>query len=234
LVDFIGLIADSTRSARHSDAGKTDMSDIFRLQRALGLALFALNQSSQVHFLKEDRDYSAVQARVRVFVSAHSADCRHDRSAPASRSEVRYVKLIHDALEASKKQPPFFVLKNEYLFGFEADAVVCVEDYGSNKGARTSGKTNARSVVCNIEIDGPSHRQPTSKRFTRLRDEYLLQEHSIPVVRFDLVEYEALRGQREKHEYLMLRVAEVSDLLADAAVKADFVTEQEVTAAHRV
>ena len=54
------------------------------------------------------------------------------------------------------------------------------------------------------------------------------------MVRFDLVEYEALRGQREKHEYLMLRVAEVSDLLADAAVEADFVTEQEVTAAHRV
>jgi hypothetical protein len=45
---------------------------------------------------------------------------------------------------------------------------------------------NSQTIVVNIEIDGPHHKQPKKLQYTRLRDEYFRQRHGVSVRRVDV------------------------------------------------
>ena len=66
------------------------------------------------------------------------------------------------------------ILTNKYLFGFEADIIVRVTH------------SNSKESIINVEIDGIHHRRPVKRLFCRRRDEYLILNHNIRVIRVKL------------------------------------------------
>eukprot|EP01041_Mallomonas_annulata_P007242 gene7242-14775_t len=81
----------------------------------------------------------------------------------SSRVERRVADLVSQILSS---QSQCTVSVNEFLFGFEADVVMRLEN----------GK------IVNLEVDGPTHDYPSRKRFCSLRDD-LLREKNVRVVR---------------------------------------------------
>eukprot|EP01041_Mallomonas_annulata_P035504 gene35504-58471_t len=64
---------------------------------------------------------------------------------------------------------------NEFLFGFEADVVMRLDN----------------GTILNLEVDGPKHGHPSKKRFCALRDD-LLQEKNVRVVRLSTRDIDGL------------------------------------------
>jgi hypothetical protein len=90
-----------------------------------------------------------------------------------SNAERRYFKLASAAFVG---RSDVSLSRNEYLNGFESDLVIRV---ASDEGL---------STIINVEVDGPHHKYLLSKkRFCALRDQLLLQQHGVRVVRWDLM-----------------------------------------------
>jgi hypothetical protein len=49
----------------------------------------------------------------------------------------------------------------------------------NNNNNNSNSYHNSQTIVVNIEIDGPHHKQPKKLQYTRLRDEYVRQRHGV-------------------------------------------------------
>jgi hypothetical protein len=85
---------------------------------------------------------------------------------------------------------------NNILHDFEADIVLSVKKIGGESDG-TAGKT----VVVNIEIDGPLHKEPRRSRFNELRDEYLEKCHGVITRRWCLQSLYKVKMRVKKAEY---------------------------------
>jgi hypothetical protein len=104
----------------------------------------------------------------------------HDMSwaGRGSKAEGRFYRCIASLLRSHHLDDQYEVSCNEYLDScFEADIVI-----------RTVAGKSEPDLVCNIEIDGPSHLQPTTKRLCALRDAYLKKSCGVQIARIPLVE----------------------------------------------
>jgi len=50
----------------------------------------------------------------------------------------------------------------------------------------TNSYHSTQSIVANIEIDGPHHKQPKKLQYTEFRDEFFRQPHGVSVRRVDV------------------------------------------------
>ena len=120
------------------------------------------------HFMKyRSSDTLKHLNRIKEFYKVDEG-CRRPIVKP-SRAEVKYSKSIRKILKDHGKD--YDVQVNEFLHeDFEADVVI-----------------RAGSKYYNIEIDGPSHRNPVKKRFAAFRDKYLEEKHGISIGRIDVM-----------------------------------------------
>lgn len=112
---------------------------------------------------------------------------------------------------------------NEYIHGFECDVIfripnMLVPEFDS------LGKRQIRSLLVNVEIDGPQHRAANNRFLDSLRDEYLRDQHKIVVVRISFDEINNTNMTIANIMNLIMQQNPFTEpLLADfAPVKEDF------------
>jgi hypothetical protein len=90
----------------------------------------------------------------------------------ASRMESLHLACAQDAVSRAGRGRDIQVTGgySQLLFGFEADVVL----RGPN------------GITVNVEVDGPAHKLPRKRKFSQMRDDYLLTTHNVKVVRFDV------------------------------------------------
>jgi hypothetical protein len=98
-----------------------------------------------------------------------------------SHIEELYLNEFRHALQNT----PYEVLSQAYLDGMECDVIIT--EVKSTPTSCDCDSTNSyhstQTIVANIEIDGPHHKQPKKLQYTRLRDEYFQQHHGVSVRR---------------------------------------------------
>ena len=116
-----------------------------------------------------------------------------DDDSRISKIEELYLKEVQLALQNT----PYEVWSQAYLDGMECDLIITMKKKKSsptcdhpiiitNKNNNNSNSyNNSQTIVVNIEIDGPHHKQPKKLQYTRLRDEYFRQRHGVSVRRVD-------------------------------------------------
>jgi hypothetical protein len=131
-----------------------------------------------------------------------------DDDSRISKIEELYLKEFQLALQNT----PYEVWSQAYLDGMECDLIITMK---KKKSSPTCGKpiiiiTNndssnsyhsTQTIVVNIEIDGPHHKQPKKLQYTRLRDEYFRQRHGVSVRRVDVASSSSRRrdGSNNQH-----------------------------------
>ena len=112
---------------------------------------------------------------------------------------------------------------NEYIQGFETDIIFRVPNMLVPE-FDTSGNRQVRSLVVNIEIDGPQHRVANNRFLDSLRDEYLHDQHKVVVVRISFDEINNTNMTIANIMDLVIKQNPFTEpLLADfAPVKEDF------------
>ena len=116
-----------------------------------------------------------------------------------SRTERDIFKTVEQVLSS---QPGCVVESNVWLDGcFEADIVItCVPPDGSQS-------------VFNIEVDGPSHSQPTKLRLSRRRDQHLQEACGVKIARIPLLQTTGEWLQSGEYEAVVREVLERLQLL---------------------
>jgi len=101
-----------------------------------------------------------------------------------SHIEELYLNEFRHALQNT----PYEVLSQAYLDGMECDVIIT--EVKSTPTSCDCDSTNSyhstQTIVANIEIDGPHHKQPKKLQYTELRDEYFRQHHGVSVRRVDV------------------------------------------------
>ena len=95
-----------------------------------------------------------------------------------SATERVFYDHIDNYIQQHNHQDRMSVHSNEMVDGFSTDLLIRVHCSSPSK--------EVRSVLLNIEIDGPSHQFPRKKRFMELRDGFLKQVHGIDTRRIAL------------------------------------------------
>ena len=111
--------------------------------------------------------------------------------ATVSKKEKMYGNELDKAVNYSnsdKSEIKIVVKKSIWLHGYEADLVLLL-----------SNASGGSIQVLNIEIDGPSHYHPRTRRFSYWRDKYLSEEAGVVVERIDIMNSsnESVRQQLE-------------------------------------
>jgi hypothetical protein len=124
-----------------------------------------------------------------------------------SRAEREFYKIVQRLL-SSQIQPGggFTVESNVWLDGcFEADIVITRVESDSSK-----------SVVYNIEVDGPAHFQPTKQHLSRLRDQHLQEAFGMRIARISLLKPTGEWLDRNNYEKAVREVLQGLQLLPSA------------------
>ena len=117
-------------------------------------------------------------------------DVDDDVDSRISKIEELYLKEFQLALQNT----PYEVWSQAYLDGMECDLIITMKSSPTcdhpiiiftNNNNNSNSYHNSQTIVVNIEIDGPHHKQPKKLQYTRLRDEYFRQRHGVSVRRVD-------------------------------------------------
>ncbi len=116
-------------------------------------------------------------------------DSDDDDDSPISKIEELYLKEFQLALQNTTYE----VWSQAYLDGMECDLIItmkpsatCDHPITINNNSNNNSYHNSQTIVVNIEIDGPHHKQPKKLQYTRLRDEYFRQHHGVSIRRVDV------------------------------------------------
>ena len=121
-----------------------------------------------------------------------------------SKIEELYLKEFQLALQNT----PYEVWSQAYLDGMECDLIITMKSSPTcdhpiiTTNNNSNSYHNSQTIVVNIEIDGPHHKQPKKLQYTRLRDEYFRQRHGVSVRRVDASSSSSLRrrdGSKKQH-----------------------------------
>jgi len=128
-------------------------------------------------------------------------DCDDDGSR-ISKIEELYLKEFQLALQNT----PYEVWSQAYLDGMECDLIITMKSSPTCDHPiitiNNNSYHNSQTIVVNIEIDGPHHKQPKKLQYTRLRDEYFRQRHGVSVRRVDIASSSSSRrrdGSKKQH-----------------------------------
>jgi len=109
-----------------------------------------------------------------------------DDDSRISKIEELYLKEFQLALQNT----PYEVWSQAYLDGMECDLIITMKSSPTCDHPiitiNNNSYHNSQTIVVNIEIDGPHHKQPKKLQYTRLRDEYFRQRHGVSVRRVDI------------------------------------------------
>ena len=108
-----------------------------------------------------------------------------DDDSRISKIEELYLKEFQLALQNT----PYEVWSQAYLDGMECDLIIIMKSSPTCDHpiiTNSNSYHNSQTIVVNIEIDGPHHKQPKKLQYTRLRDEYFRQCHGVSARRVDV------------------------------------------------
>jgi hypothetical protein len=153
-------------------------------------------------FRRFSGDKSAVVGDImkdRIDQFRNSLPSKADDKEMGSRRERGIFKVVERVLSS---QPGCVVESNVWLDGcFEADIVItCVSPDGSQS-------------VFNIEVDGPSHSQPTKLRLSQRRDQHLQEACGVRIARIPLLQTTGEWLQSGEYEAVVREVLERLQLL---------------------
>jgi hypothetical protein len=123
-----------------------------------------------------------------------------DDDSRISKIEELYLKEFQLALQNT----PYEVWSQAYLDGMECDLLITLKSsptcdhliITTNNNNNSNSYHNSQTIVVNIEIDGPHHKQPKKLQYTRLRDEYFRQHHGVSVRRVDVASSSSSSSRR--------------------------------------
>ena len=132
-----------------------------------------------------------------------------DDDSRISKIEELYLKEVQLALQNT----PYEVWSQAYLDGMECDLIITMKSSPTcdhpiittnSNNNNSNSYHNSQTIVVNIEIDGPHHKQPKKLQYTRLRDEYFRQRHGVSVRRVDASSSSSSSSRRDgsKKQYV--------------------------------
>jgi len=126
-------------------------------------------------------------------------DDSDDDGSRISKIEELYMKEFQLALQNT----PYEVWSQAYLDGMECDLIITMKKKKTSPTCdhpiitnNNNSYHNSQTIVVNIEIDGPHHKQPKKLQYTRLRDEYFRQRHGVSVRRVDVASSSSSSSRR--------------------------------------